>query len=104
MKNDINYMQKRAVDIRDQYAKTDTKEWGIEQVFMGMIKDIGNLSKLLMIEGGYRDDIPGEVREKLEHEMSDVLYSLLVIADKLNIDLPEAFERTMNEIEDRLEK
>jgi len=99
MKKDFKEMMSKAVEVREKYSKTDPKHWDVEQVFMGMIKDIGNLSKLLMVNSGYRSDLDGDVKEKLRHELSDILYSLLVIADKTGIDLEESFWNTMNEIE-----
>ena len=92
----------KAVGIRKRYSETDFKQWEVEQVFMGMVKDIGNLSKYLMVFSGYRDDINIDTKKALEHELSDILYSLLVIADKTGIDLEKSFYRTMNELEDRI--
>lgn len=101
MENDFQKMTKKAVETREKYSQTDQKQWEVEQVFMGMIKDVGSLSKLLMVNGGYRKDLGGDVKEKLRHELADVLYSLLVIADKTGIDLEKSFWDTMEEIERR---
>lgn len=76
----------------------------MEQVFMGMTKDVGDLSKLLMIKGGYRGDYNEETKKALEHELSDVLYCVLVLADKLGIDLEKSFSRTMDELEEKIRK
>lgn len=102
MENNFQKMLDRAVDIRNKYSKTDPKQWQIEQVFMGMIKDVGNLSKLLMINSGYRNDIQGDVKEKIKHELSDVLFSIFVLSEKLNVDLEKSFWETMNEIEKKI--
>ena len=64
-----------------------------------MVKDIGDLSKLLMAYNSYRDSLDGEAKEKLKHELADVLYSLLVIANKTEVDLEESFWKTMDDIE-----
>lgn len=69
---------------------------------MGMVKDVGNLSKFLMIKGGYRNDLSGDVKEKLKHELADILFSVFVLSDKLGVDLEESFWETMNGIEKKL--
>jgi len=38
----------------------------------------------------------------LEHELADVLWSVIVIADRCGIDLETAFARTMDELGERL--
>lgn len=95
-------MQKRAMEIRNRYEETDPRSWGVEQVFMGMVKDVGDLSKMLMINGGYRNDFNEDSREKLEHEIIDVLWSSLVLAKKLNINLEEKFYQVMDELEKKI--
>ncbi|HQM15774.1 MAG TPA: MazG nucleotide pyrophosphohydrolase domain-containing protein [Candidatus Woesebacteria bacterium] len=42
------------------------------------------------------------VDEKLAHELSDCLWSLLVLADKYNINLEKSFLDTMTKFEERI--
>ena len=104
MDNNFQKMQQKAIEIRNLYSKTDPKQWSVDQVFMGMTKDLGNLSKLLMVKQGYRDDLSAEVDEKIAHELSDLTFSLFVLADKLDVNLEKSFWKTMEEIEDKLDK
>lgn len=104
MKNDFQKMVKRAVEIKAKYKKIEPKPWGVEQAFMGMMKDVGELSKLIMIKKGYRTDSDKKLHAALEHQLSDILYSILIIADKTKVDLEKSFWRTMDEIEQRLKK
>lgn len=98
MSSDFEKMQKRAVEIRSLYNKYDSRPWGIDQVFMGMIKDIGELSKMLMVKGGYRTDFKRDLEQNIRHELSDLLYSVFVLADKAGVDLKGAFLKSMDEI------
>ena len=50
-------------------------------------------AKLVQAAAGVRA-IP-EARTKLEHELADCLWSLLVLAQKLDVDLEAAFESAM---------
>jgi NTP pyrophosphatase (non-canonical NTP hydrolase) len=39
-----------------------------------------------------------DLESKLKHELSDCLWSVLVLAEKLDVDLGRAFEATMDEL------
>ena len=69
-----------------------------------MVKDMGELSKLLMVRGGYRDDFKEDIKIKLEHQLADMLFSIIIIADKTGIDLEKSFWQTMREIEKKIKK
>lgn len=43
-------------------------------------------------------------RDKLTHELADCLWSLIVIAEKYDVDLEAAFSQTMDELEKRIEE
>jgi NTP pyrophosphatase (non-canonical NTP hydrolase) len=76
--------------------------WGPTEVMQGFMGDVGDLAKLVLARNGFRD-IP-ELDKKLEHELADCLWSVLVLARHYGIDLETAFERTMVEIETKLGK
>jgi len=56
--------------------------------------------KLIMTKSGVRST--DSVDEKLAHELSDCLWSLLVLADKYNINLEKSFLDTMTKFEERI--
>lgn len=90
----------RALEIQDLFRKNESKPWSRQDIMMGFVGDVGDLAKLVMAEEGLRK-IP-DARAKLEHEMADCLWSLLVLAKKYDVDLEKAFSRTMNELEAKL--
>lgn len=102
MENNFQQIIKRAVEIRQKYSQSDTKQWAVEQCFMGMVKDVGDLSKLLMVKGGYRKGVAKDTKKNLEHELADVLYSVIVIANKTGVNLEKSFWQVMDELEERL--
>jgi NTP pyrophosphatase (non-canonical NTP hydrolase) len=100
----LDSLQQRALEIKERYhvlnAKEGQKPWDISAYTQGMVGDIGDLMKLIMAKEGLRG---GEnIEERLSHELGDVLWSLLVMADMLNIDLEKAFHKTMDELDKRL--
>jgi len=99
-------IKKRALEIRAKYEKYETqrngKSWNNEQIMEGFIVDVGDLMRLVMVKEGVRD---GEkVDDKIAHELSDCLWSLLVLADKYGINLEKAFVDNMNILDDKLDE
>lgn len=74
------------------------KPWTSEEIALGFVGDVGDLVKLIMAANGYRD-IP-DSKKKLEHELADCLWSLIVLANMHGINLEKAFLETMQDLED----
>lgn len=88
----------RAKQIREKYAalekKQDGKEWTKEQIMQGFLGDVEDLKKILSSEVINND--------KLAHELSDCLWSVIILADKYQIDLKTSFMKTMDELDERI--
>lgn len=93
----INDLQIKALGIREKYKQLEIKKWGKEwnntQLAQGFVKDTNDLLKLIK---------NNENTDKLKHELVDCLWSILVLADKLNINLEESFFTEMDKIEKKL--
>jgi NTP pyrophosphatase (non-canonical NTP hydrolase) len=100
---DFDDLQKRAIEIRGKYDQLNqTKRgviWNEQQLMAGFVGDVGDLSKIIMAKHGLRamDDVDA----KLAHELSDCLWSILVLASKYNINLASEFMKTMDELDIR---
>lgn len=95
---------KRAVQIRHKYDELNAKRgtvWNEQNLMSGFVGDVGDLSKIIMAKQGLRpmDDVDA----KLAHELSDCLWSVLVLADKFKIDLTAEFQKTMDELDARID-
>ena len=101
---DLQDLRNRAVDIRQQYAERERerygRSWTAQEIALGFVGDVGDLIKLVQAASGVRE-IP-DARAKLEHELADCLWSVLVLSDAYGIDLERAFVGTMDELEQRL--
>jgi len=101
---DFKTLNDRAVEIRKKYDQLNQTQqgvsWNEQQLMAGFVGDVGDLSKIIMAKHGLRamDDID----QKLAHELSDCLWSILVLASKYNIDLASAFMKTMDELDARI--
>jgi NTP pyrophosphatase (non-canonical NTP hydrolase) len=78
------------------------RAWTREEVALGFIGDIGDLMKLLIAENNVRE-IPDK-RQKLAHELSDCLWSVIVLSKLYEIDLERSFVETMEFLEQKLRK
>jgi len=95
----------RAIEIREIYSQLEKnkygKEWTNSQIMQGFIGDVGDLMKIVMAKEEIREI--ENVDEKMAHELSDCLWSILVLAKKYNVDIEKEFLKTMNQIEEKLE-
>ena len=96
---------KRAVEIRTKYDKLNQEKrgvtWNEQQLMAGFVGDVGDLSKIIMAKHGLRamDDVDA----KLAHELSDCLWSVLVLASKYDIDIASEFLKTMDSLDKRID-
>ncbi len=94
----------RAVEIRKQYEAMEQQlygsAWTSEEIALGFVGDVGDLTKLIVAVNGKRN-IP-DSKAKLEYELADCLWSVIVLAHQHGIDLEASFANTMNELEDHL--
>ena len=58
--------------------------------------------KLVVAKEGMRE--VENVDDALAHELADCLWSVIVLANKYNVDLEQSFVRTMDELEERIQK
>ena len=101
---DFKQLQDRALEIRQKYSELEKekygKEWTREQIVQGFVGDVGDLVKLVMSKEGIRD--MENVDKKLAHELSDCLWSILVIANRFGVNIEKSFLDTMDELEERV--
>ena len=98
---DTAKLSERAMEIRRRFAELEKarsgKEWTKEEVMQGFVVDVGDLMKLVMAKQGLRH--VDDVDKKLAHELSDCLWSVLVLAKLYGIDLEQEFIKTMDELD-----
>ncbi len=78
------------------------RTWTREEIMQGFVGDVGDLMKLVMAKAGARQI--EEVDRKLAHELSDCLWSVLVLAKLYEVNLEKEFFTTMTEVELKLAK
>lgn len=100
----LSKLQERALEVRRQYTELNLRDghdtWGGKEYVMGFIGDVGDLMKIVMAKENLRG--MEDVDRKLAHELSDCLWSVLVLASYYGIQLEKEFLKTMDELEQRI--
>ena len=103
---DLTQLSARALQINHTFAlharQQGGRPWTREEIMQGFVGDVGDLMKLVMAKAGTRPI--NDVDRKLAHELSDCLWSVLVLAKLYDVDLEREFLATMTEIEATLTK
>ncbi len=103
---DFNQIQKLAIKVKDKYRKLEIarmgREWNVSELTEGFVGDAGSLMKLVMAKEGKR--IIENVDERLKEEISDCLWAIICIADKLNINIEKSFSEKMYILEKRIDR
>ena len=77
-------LEKEALKLNELYEQLEVKRWGrawsTQELALGFMGDVGDLAKLIQAHAGVRtiDDH----QAKLGHELSDCLWSIMVLAKK----------------------
>ena len=98
-------LSRRAVAVRSRYAAVETARgeapWSRAELARELVGAGGAVMKLVMAKEGRREG-PPELEAKLEHELADCLWSVLVLADAYGVNLEQAFATTMAALERKL--
>ena len=97
----VEVLSGRALEVRSLFSKFEERSyghaWSASELMAGFVVDVGDLTRLVMASEGSRH--ADDVEERLAHELADCLWSVLVLAQRLGVDLGTAFAATMNELE-----
>lgn len=97
---EFNELKKSAIELNNLYEKWEIKEfgrkWSTQELALGFVGDVGDLAKLIQANAGVRNI--DNHQSGLAHELADCLWSIIVLADKCDVDLESAFKKTNEEL------
>lgn len=93
-------LEESALQLNELYEQLEIKRygriWTTPELALGFVGDVGDLAKLIQANAGIRDI--DDCKAKLGHELSDCLWSIIVLANKCGIDLEAQFVRKTREL------
>ena len=92
----MNNIQEKVNDLITKY----NLESSLEIRYIDLISELGELGKEILNGNDYgKSDFHNT--ENIESELGDTFFSLICVANALNIDLQEALENVLNKCENR---
>jgi hypothetical protein len=102
---DLTLATERAMHVRRLYHQLEAKSlgrvWTVKEDMLGFFTDVGLVGRLVMAtEGpwGYGGDVKSELKDKL----AESLWWILVLSERLNVDISEAFSSFTNRADTEL--
>ncbi|MFT3896478.1 MAG: nucleotide pyrophosphohydrolase [Thermomonas sp.] len=93
-------LEESALRLNELYEQLEAKlygrAWTTQELALGFMGDVGDLAKLIQANAGVRNI--DDCKAKLGHELSDCLWSILVLADKCGIDLEAEYRKNTQEL------
>jgi NTP pyrophosphatase (non-canonical NTP hydrolase) len=91
----------RAREVRELYETLEQRllgrTWTLPELAIGFTNDAAYVGRLVLA-AERTWDIDGDTDAELRHKLAECLWWVFVLADRLDVDLPEAYESTMDRI------
>lgn len=102
----LSNAREQALAVRSLYEileeRFNGKTWSLHELMIGFSNDVGQIGRLLLAHDGTWN-IEGDPRAELRHKLAESVWWTFVLADKLDIDIDEAYAQTMDRIRTGLE-
>ena len=86
-----------------QFCKENNLESSAEHRVLDTMSELGEVAKEILKMSNYGKK-PIEYKEELKHELGDVFYSLITLANTFDIDLEDALKQVLEKYKERLKK
>lgn len=98
--------REQALAVRSLYEileqRLNGKTWSLHELMIGYSNDVGYIGRLLLAHDGTWS-IDGDPKTELKYKLAESIWWTFVLADKLGIDLDEAYADAMASIRAGLE-
>lgn len=98
---DLTAAAERAREIRSQYEVLENRlngqPWNMLELMVGFSNDVGTVGRLLLAHEGTWG-IDGDPQAELAYKLSESMWWIFVLADRLGIDMSAAYSETMDKI------
>jgi hypothetical protein len=88
----------QALSVRALYEVLEKRfngeTWSLHELMIGFSNDVGQIGRLLLADSGTWP-IDGDAQAELRHKLSESIWWVFVLADRLDIDIDTAYATTM---------
>jgi NTP pyrophosphatase (non-canonical NTP hydrolase) len=84
-----------------KFCRQHGLEMPAEERLLDIVSELGEVSKEMLKASDYGKKEP-EYNEEMKAELGDLFYSLLAVANKLNVDLEEALDMVLIKYQKRI--
>lgn len=92
----------RSIQIRENYHKLERqyhgKEWTVEEDALAFLTDAGLVGRLTMAQQK-RWPISGEAVAELEHKLSECIWWLIVLSERMDINMSKSLDEFLTKLE-----
>lgn len=101
----LKEIKEKSIKIREKYHKLEKKyhnsEWTIEEDALAFLTDAGIVGRLTMANQGRW---PDENSEKLDEKIGECIWWLVVLAERMNLNVEDCLEKFFDSKKNMLEK
>jgi hypothetical protein len=104
---DMNFSEvvERSMQLRKRYHELEKqyheKEWSVEEDALAFLTDAGLVGRLTMSQQE-RWPKDGDTVSELEHKISECIWWLIILAERMNININETLDQFLSKIENQL--
>lgn len=102
----LSQARDQALSVRALYEvleeRFNGRTWSLHELMIGFGNDVGQVGRLLLASDGTWP-IEGDAQAELRHKLSESIWWVFVLADRLDIDIDAAYATTMSTIRSGLE-
>jgi NTP pyrophosphatase (non-canonical NTP hydrolase) len=103
--SDMSTARTRAREVRELYEALEHRllgrTWTTPELALGFTHDAAYVGRLVLA-AERTWDIAGDTEAEIRHKLAECLWWVFVLADRLDVDLPQAYEATMGHIRTNL--
>lgn len=103
---DFNKIIERSIAIRESYHKLEEQyhgqKWSVEEDALAFLTDAGLVGRLTMSQQG-RWPNGSNTEAELKHKLSEGIWWLIVLAQRMEIDIGEALDGFLSKLEKQLQ-
>lgn len=105
---DFKDMIARCLQIRAQYHELERKyhrsEWTIEEDALAYLSDAGLVGRLVMAQQGRWPKSDSDIDAELAHKLSENIWWLIILAERMEINIEQSMAQFLEQMEQKLIK